>query len=955
MKSEAVDTNNTNSKNTIVNHYTTSRKHTQQPKLTVIVDSGAESHVSNSHKRSSQVHQSNKQLVTFNGEKTPRGTTANTRLNITDANGKKLQMNIQTECVSRNEENEEHEPTKLILSTNELLNNNNNDLKTTKITPKKIDSITEILENNSYYIQTPQQANLVIDKRNIELQRKGNLWTIDEAEFEDNEETNTTTSKIDNQQPTAIHCTEATNIQQITTEQTQQLMTELLRQQTEQIRKQRQEKKDLKKTRQKEASIKSQINTTEERKEQHASLLPRQINSVNAPLETKSNLTGQYVRKSNTLDNSENDAGTQLTIGKVLPSNKDNTTFDHRTKYTIQYEDNTLEALATSRTILQLIGINGEPSEQEINRYEYKMQNSSDDKIDEPNKDTDEEEDIEDLDSDDKDTTSPNMVDDDRLHNDTNQEKKYIALSASLGNPGYDLLKRMVESDSPPGIKRLLTPFPKQHYKTIAEMVGKARQKTRGSKGIYKNTDKIGEAISMDTYTCPKENYGITGISNATIVEDKVSDLVKVFFHGNHAKDTTDLPTMKAIFDVIKTHFNNNNFYPKHLRVDQLPAWKGAAIKFNSDDFKSYTAKQGCETTTSSPRSSHQNLSENSMRTLFRIVTTAYINAKFHYGNEFITPSLWPILMAYASDVINARPKQGEKESPNKKFYGYDLPINRFHPILCPAAILHPKTGNNNTIAKDTIDHKFTERATMGLFAGFSRNSSGFRIWIPSNDGRGGSFRTSEHVVFDDNFSNAKFFTNNFTENTNTSINTADLNNVWLKECKLSLHQCVVDFNKSMNDESIYENNNNIFNDNQQINTCETIQQIQTKNDFFQHSNKNGFSPDETFYNIGTDNDELPYHDNTKQLPSTFRKESDKQFFINNIKLRSIEELNESTYKTPKSRRNALKDNYADGWKEAMDLEINSLKKIGALDWITKEEMEKIMKAEDVPQLTGLT
>jgi len=80
-------------------------------------------------------------------------------------------------------------------------------------------------------------------------------------------------------------------------------MTELLRQQTEQIRKQRQEKKDLKKTRQKEAIIKSQINTTEERKEQHASSLPRQINSVNAPLETKSNLTGQYVRKSNTLDN----------------------------------------------------------------------------------------------------------------------------------------------------------------------------------------------------------------------------------------------------------------------------------------------------------------------------------------------------------------------------------------------------------------------------------------------------------------------------------------------------------------------------------------------------------------------------------------------------------------------------------------------------------------------------
>jgi len=83
-----------------------------------------------------------------------------------------------------------------------------------------------------------------------------------------------------------------------------------------------------------------------------------------------------------------------LTIGKVLPSNKDNTIFDHRTKYTIQYEDKTLETLATSRTILQLIGINGEPSEQEINRYEYKTQNSSDDKIDEPNKDTDEEEDI---------------------------------------------------------------------------------------------------------------------------------------------------------------------------------------------------------------------------------------------------------------------------------------------------------------------------------------------------------------------------------------------------------------------------------------------------------------------------------------------------------------------------------------------------------------------------------
>ena len=88
-----------------------------------------------------------------------------------------------------------------------------------------------------------------------------------------------------------------------------------------------------------------------------------------------------------------------------------------------------------------------------------------------------------------------------------------------------------------------------------------------------------------------------------------------------------------------------------------------------------------------------------------------------------------------------------------------------------------------------------------------------------------GSFRTSEHVVFDDNFSNAKFFTNNFTEKTNNSINTADLNNRWLKECKLSFHQCVLDFNKSISDESIFENNNNIFNDNQQINTTESSHQ----------------------------------------------------------------------------------------------------------------------------------
>ena len=88
---------------------------------------------------------------------------------------------------------------------------------------------------------------------------------------------------------------------------------------------------------------------------------------------------------------------------------------------------------------------------------------------------------------------------------DTNQEKKYIALSASLGNPGYDLLKRMVKSDSPPGIKRLLTPFPKQHYRTIAEMVGKTRApEGKRHQGKYKNTDKKGVAISMDTVHMPK-------------------------------------------------------------------------------------------------------------------------------------------------------------------------------------------------------------------------------------------------------------------------------------------------------------------------------------------------------------------------------------------------------------------------------------------------------------------
>jgi hypothetical protein len=358
------------------------------------------------------------------------------------------------------------------------------------------------------------------------------------------------------------------------------------------------------------------------------------------------------------------------------------------------------------------------------------------------------------------------------------------------------------------------------------------------------------------------------------------------------------------------------------------------------------------------------------MRTLFQVVTSFYVNAKAHYGNEIIQPSIWPVLMSYAAEVINARPKSGETQSPHMKFYGYDQHISHFYPPLCPAAILHPKTGNNNTVADDDINHKFTDKATMGLFAGYPQNSSGYRIWIPSPDGKGGTFRISEHVVFDDSFATAKFFPDRFKNGSDNNTTTSDLNQTWLKECKRTIQDCFLDFHSTLQSTNHRKVDENMYNPSQPINNVtfidpSTLHAEPSDNkpttDFFETLAALNIVPpqnEEEFLNIGENDEELPYHKDPHNKPKSLRQMSDEQFYINNIqtaptlKLPPIANLNESTYNTPSRRKHALADPHSPHYIEAMDHEVKCLEKY--IKYITTEEKDRLVALHNIPKIVQL-
>jgi hypothetical protein len=699
---------------------------------------------------------------------------------------------------------------------------------------------------------------------------------------------------------------------------------------------------------------------------------------INHVADVLQNFTNTYIKQAAFTDAEDKQYPTHI-IGKIITNNSKNNTFNHTTKYTAEFTDGSQSKL-TAKTILNLWGTNSKPTPGEIAAYENSIrthrkednqENHENNTTSKPEPDQQPTDDGDDND-DDNNQQDPTQASNDR-HNDSSnqptdssehqQAQAYLNLSAALGFPSLPLLQKMYKDEAIEGIRKKLPSKPKIHYRSIAELVGKARQQKRGKHTIFKDVNEIGEAISMDTFTAPKENTGMTGITNATIVEDKVSDLVKVFFHSNHSRDSTDLPTMKAILDTVLTHYHNHGKTPKQLRLDQLPAWKGSTIKTNPDDFKSYAASKGIEATTSSTRSSHQNLSENSMRTLFQVVTAFYINAKHHLGNELIQPSIWPVLMSYAAEVINARPKQGENESPHKKFYGFDHHISHYHPPLCPAAILHPKTGNNNNIANDDINHKFTDKATMGLFAGYPQNSSGYRIWIPSPDGKGGTFKISEHVVFDDSFATAKFFTDTFANGSNTNITTTDLNTQWLKDCDCTIQDSFTSLHSSLQTSTHSALDDNIYNQQQPINNIQFIdhtklhvehdETAKQTTDFFETLDNMGIRPADAEH-IGDEDEELPYHTDPNNKPMSFLQMSDQQYhaYINNIKLKPIEDLNESTYTTPRHRQQALSDEHSRHYIEAMDHEVDCISQF--IKYITVEEKDKLMKQHNIPKLVRL-
>jgi hypothetical protein len=108
----------------------------------------------------------------------------------------------------------------------------------------------------------------------------------------------------------------------------------------------------------------------------------------------------------------------------------------------------------------------------------------------------------------------------------------------------------------------------------------------------------------------------------------------------------------------------------------------------------------------------------------------------------------------------------------------------------------------------------------------------------------------------------------------------------------------------------------------------------------------------EEYLNIGDDEEELPYHKDKTNKPKSFRQMSDNEFYVNNIKLQPIEDLNEATYKTPRHRRQALADKYSNYYVEAMDHEVECISNF--IEYINKEEMERLVKLHNIPKLVQL-
>jgi hypothetical protein len=299
-------------------------------------------------------------------------------------------------------------------------------------------------------------------------------------------------------------------------------------------------------------------------------------------------------------------------------------------------------------------------------------------------------------------------------------------------------------------------------------------------------------------------------------------------------------------------------------------------------------------------------------------------------------------------------------------FYGdssLNRPFNQYHPIFCPCAILIPKNDTATTttsLTHDTSKHKLYDKATMGLFAGFSPHGTGFRVWIPETK----TFQTSQHVKFDDNFSLSHHFnpiTLKFTDEEQltplkyNNINTDELKTLASEWEKNETIQFIP--SHKINNINTKTHTNKISHIN---NTLHQNTPLEETSDFFTTGEKLGIhiKTDPSLSDFGDDPDNdlcaRTTNDETLKTPLSYNQLRDKegQRLIYKVENNIQSQPSELNYTTPSNYKAAISDVHSSGWKEAMNLEKDLLEnEAKALHYITKTEAIRLAQESGTPIL----
>ena len=512
---------------------------------------------------------------------------------------------------------------------------------------------------------------------------------------------------------------------------------------------------------------------------------------------------------------------------------------------------------------------------------------------------------------------------------------QYLAVHNAMGHPNYKRMKFMWIHDIN-NMRSRLPLFPSLPVVCSACDQAKMRRLGRGHHRIGADAVQPGDLVSADTFTFGEDVIG--GYRSGIFFVDKCTDYMNVIF------STAKAPSARTVIDAFnKTRalYKSHGHPIKEIRADSGSYFKGVSRvdNTNNDAFMTYLEALSPPVVLrlSSPHSSYQNFCETSLRSLYlRVKTNLVAAASKTKPSEFYKKALANCI-AHSVEQGNHTIVNNNKSTPHELFTGKSF-NNSIREWYSPVTVFDPVSG------------KHTGNSQRGYYIGLTPNRSDdtCTILLPARKLNGQvisgnsknkfSTRSSRHVKFTDDKLDPDRLPAAVARNSTRNENLIDWANKWSWNHRSS--QPISEINSILSPPTTLPTNDYMSMEGKHAHRDPKLERLHNeKGEEISYDEKMTF---DDLLRVGQ-------HNATNAPISTTT--TSKIFSITNEDVSITAAPIECTdpkvppsYVCPNNFHEACKDIFQRQWHEAMDIEIDTLFRMGAFSLISDREARGISR-----------